>query len=140
MTENKKTNKKAIIGVVALIVIIAVLAAVYFVFRAKPVTGSKEITIEVVDNEQETTTYELKTDAEYLRQAMEEAEGLTFSGTESEFGLMVDTVNGIYADYSADGAYWSIYVNGDYGNYGVDSQPVLDGDTFTIKYEVYMVE
>lgn len=140
MTENMKTNKKAIIGVVALIVIIAVLAVVYFVFRAKPVTGSKEITIEVVDNEQETTTYELKTDAEYLRQAMEEAEGLTFSGTESEFGLMVDTVNGIYADYSADGAYWSIYVNGDYGNYGVDSQPVLDGDTFTIKYEVYMVE
>ena len=140
MTENKKTNKKAIIGVAALIVVIAVLAVVYCVFRAKPVAGSKEVTIEVVDNQQETTTYELKTDAEYLRQAMEEAEGLTFSGTESEFGLMIDTVNGLYADFNADGAYWSIYVNGDYGNYGIDSQPVLDGDTFTIKYEAYMVE
>ena len=140
MTENKKTNKKVIIGVVALVAVIAVLAVVYSAFRAKPVEGSKEITIEVIDNEQETTAYELRTDAEYLRQAMEEAEGLTFSGTESEFGLMIDTVNGVYADYNADGAYWSIYVNGEYGQYGIDSQPVLDGDTFTIQYEVYMAE
>ena len=140
MTENKKTNKKVIIGVVALVAVIAVLAVVYSAFRAKPVECSKEITIEVIDNEQETTAYELRTDAEYLRQAMEEAEGLTFSGTESEFGLMIDTVNGVYADYNADGAYWSIYVNGEYGQYGIDSQPVLDGDTFTIQYEVYMAE
>ncbi len=140
MTENKKTNKKVIIGVVALVAVIAVLAVVYSAFRAKPVEGSKEITIEVIDNEQETTAYELRTDAEYLRQAMEEAEGLTFSGTESEFGLMIDTVNGVYADYNADGAHWSIYVNGEYGQYGIDSQPVLDGDTFTIQYEVYMAE
>lgn len=140
MTENKKTNKKTLIGVVALIAVIAVLAAVFFIFREKPVEGSKEIVIEVVDNEQDTTSYDLKTDAEYLRQAMEEAEGLTFSGSESEYGMMVDTVNGVTADYSADGAYWSFYVNGEYCNYGIDSQPVLDGDTFTIKYEVYTVE
>ncbi len=140
MTENKKTNKKAIVGVAALVVLIAVLAIVYSVFRAKPVEGSKEIIIEVVDNVQDTTTYELKTDAEYLRQAMEEAEGLTFSGTESQYGLMVDTVNGVVADYSVDGGYWSFYVNGDYSKNGIDTQPVLDGDIFTIKYEVSMVE
>ena len=140
MTENKKTNKKVIISLVALAAVIAILAIVYSVFREKPVTGSKEVTIEVVDKEQQTTTYELHTDAEYLRQAMDEAEGLTFSGTESEFGLMIDTVNGLSADFNADGAYWSIYVNGAYGNYGIDLQPVLDGDTFTIKYEVDMAE
>lgn len=140
MTENKKTNKKVIISLVTLAAVIAILSIVYSVFREKPVTGSKEVTIEVVDKEQETTIYELHTDAEYLRQAMDEAEGLTFSGTESEFGLMIDTVNGLYADYNADGAYWSIYVNGAYGNYGIDSQPVQDGDTFTIQYEVYMTE
>ncbi len=137
---NKKTNKKIIIGVAALVAVIAILAVVYCVFRAKPVEGSKEITIEVVDNQQETTTYELKTDAEYLRQAMEETEGLTFAGTETEYGLTVDTVNGVVADFNTGGAYWSFYVNGDYSNYGIDSQPVLDGDTFTIKYEVYAVE
>ncbi len=140
MTENKKTNKKALIGVVALIAVIAVLAAVFFIFREKPVEGTKEIVIEVVDNEQDTTSYELKTDAEFLRQAMEEAEGLTFSGTESEYGMLVDTVNDVTPDYSVDGAYWSFYVNGVYCKYGIDSQPVLDGDTFTIKYEVDTVE
>ena len=78
MTEKKKFNKKAIIGVLVMVAVIAVMAAVFMTFRAKPVTGSKEIVIEVVDNNQETTTYELKTDAEYLEQAMNKAEGLTY--------------------------------------------------------------
>ena len=136
----KKSNKKVIIGVVALIAVIAVLATVFFAFREKPVDGAKAITIEVIDNDQKSTTYEVHTDAEYLRQAMEEADGLEFSGTESEYGLMVETVNGVTADFNVDGAYWSFYVNGTYCNYGVDSQPVEDGDAFQIKYEVYVAQ
>ena len=139
MTE-KKFNKKALIGVVAMIAVIAVMATVFVTFRAKPVAGSKEIVIEVVDNNQETTTYELKTDAEYLEQAMEEADGLTYSGTEGPYGLMIDTVNGLTANFNTDGAYWSFYVNDEYCMYGMSEQPVLDGDTFTIKYETSMVE
>lgn len=131
---NQKSNKKTIIGVVALVAVIAALAAVFFIFRAKPVAGSKAITIEVVDKEQETTTYKVNTDAEYLRQAMEEAEGLTFSGSEGDFGLMVDTVNGERADYVKDGAYWGFYVNDDYCKYSIDQQPILDGDAFRIAY------
>ncbi len=133
----KSSNKKVIIGVAALVAVIAVLAFVFFVFREKPVQGAKSITIEVVDNEQKSTTYTVHTDAEFLRQAMEEADGLEFTGSESEYGLFIDTVNGVTADYSADGAYWSFYVNGEYCNYGVDQQPVEDGDAFQIKYEVY---
>lgn len=140
MTENKKTNKKALFGVVALVAVIAVLAAVFITFREKPVEGSKAITIEVVDNAQESTVYELNTDAKYLRQAMEEAEGLTFSGTESEYGLLVDTVNDIVADYSVDGAYWSFYVNDAHCNYFIDTQPVEDGDAFLIQYEVFAAQ
>lgn len=133
----KSSNKKVIIGVAALVAVIAVLAVVFFVFREKPVQGAKSITIKVVDNEQKSTTYTVHTDAEFLRQAMEEADGLEFTGSESEYGLFIDTVNGVTADYSADGAYWSFYVNGEYCNYGVDQQPVEDGDAFQIKYEVY---
>ena len=138
--EKKQSNKKVLIGAAALIAVVAVLAVVFFVFREKPVQGRKSITIEVIDNTQSSTVYEVHTDAEYLRQAMEEAEGLEFSGTESEYGLMVETVNGVTPDYSVDGAYWSFYVNGSYCNYGVDSQPVEDGDAFVIKYEVYVAE
>ncbi len=134
MTENKKQNKKVLIGVVALAVAAVLMAVVYFALREKPVEGSKAITIQVVDDEQKSVTYEVKTDAEYLRQAMEEAEGLEFSGTEGEYGMMVITVNGVTADYNVNGAYWSFYVNDEYCNYGIDTQPVLDGDAFRIEY------
>lgn len=134
MAENKRTDKKVIIGAAVLAAAVVMMAAGFFLFREKPVEGSKAIVIEVVDNEQKTVTYNVKTDAEYLRQAMEEAEGLEFSGAESEYGMMVDTVNGITADYNVNGAYWSFYVNGGYCNYGIDTQPVQDGDTFRIEY------
>lgn len=129
-----KNHKKIFIGIAALAAAIAVLAGIYYVFGAKPVEGSKAVTIDVVNNLQERTTYEVRTDAEFLRQAMEEAQGLTFSGSEGEFGLMVDTVNGLKADYNENGAYWAFYVNGDYCKYGIDMQPVMDGDMFTIEY------
>ena len=55
---------------------------------------------------------------------------------QSEYGLMINTVNGVTADYNADGSYWAFFVNGEYCNYGVDSQPVNDGETYTIAYTV----
>ena len=97
--------------------------------------GSKNIIIEVKDSEGNVTTYEVTTDAEFLRQAMDEAEGLTYDGSDSEFGMMVEVVNGEQAIYAEDNAYWAFYVNGEYGNYGIDSQPVTDGDTYSIVYE-----
>ena len=135
MTETtNKSNRKLWIGIAALVVVIAALIGIYFAFGAKPSAGSKALTIEVINDEGASTMYETKTDAEYLRQAMEETDGLTFSGTDSEYGLMVDTVNGLRADYVLDNAYWSFYVNEEYCNYGVDAQPVNDGDAFQIIY------
>lgn len=137
MAETKKCNKKALIAVGILVVVLTAMAAVFFIFRPKPAEGSKSITIEVINSAQESKMYELKTDAEYLRQAMEEAKGLEFSGTESEeFGLTLITVNGEDTDFN-NGSYWGIFVNGEYGMYGIDSQPVYDGDAFQIVYTVY---
>lgn len=133
-TNNKKKSTKIILGVAILAVLIVGFAWVYIRFSAKPTAGTKSITIEVVDNNAATTAYNLSTDAEFLRQAMEEAEGLTFSGSESEYGMMIDTVNGIRADYTENQAYWSFYVNDEYCNYGIDTQPVNDQDKFSIVY------
>lgn len=134
---NTKTSRfplKKVLAAAVLLLLVAALAAVYAAFGAKPVAGSKNVTISVVNSKAETTTYSLKTDAEYLRQAMDEAEGLTYSGTEGAYGLMIDTVNGETADYSVDASYWSFNVNGEYCNYGIDQQPVNDGDAFSIVY------
>lgn len=129
-----KKNTKKILGVALIVILIAAFALIWNNFREKPVEGSKTITIEVIDNEEESTKYEVKTDAEYLRQAMEEAEGLEFSGSEGPYGMSIDTVNGVIADFNTDGPYWGFYVNGEYCNYGVDEQPVEDGDDFQIIY------
>ena len=132
--EEMKKSLKIILGVTGVVVLVAALVAVWMIFGAKPQAGAKEITIEVINSADESTVYELKTDAEYLRQAMDEAEGLTYDGTESEYGIMISTVNGEVADYNVDGSYWSFYVNGEYCNYGIDTQPVADGDAFVIEY------
>ena len=132
----KKMNKKLLLGAGILVALIAVFAVIFTLFSAKPVEGSKAITIEIVNKAQESTVYELKTDAEFLRQAMDEAEGLTYDGSESEYGMMVSTVNGEIADYNVDQSYWGFYVNGEYCNYGIDTQPVYDGDAFQIVYTI----
>jgi len=136
MESTKKAAGKIMIGVIVLVTVIAAFVIIYNVFGAKPVEGSKEISIEVVDNDENRTVYVLKTDTEYLFEAMEEADGLTFSGKDSEYGMNVDTVNGVTADMD-EGAYWAFYVNGEYCNYGIDSQPVLDGDNFVIEYTIF---
>ncbi len=128
-----KANAKKILAAVLIIVLVAVLGVMYFIFREKPVEGSKEITIEVINSAAVSTMYELKTDAEFLKQAMEEA-GITIDGTDSEYGIMVSAINGERADFTLDGAYWGFYVNGEYCNYGIDAQPIEDGDAFKVEY------
>lgn len=131
--QEKKINSK-VISVVAAVVVIAVFVAVYLIFGEKPVEGEKNITIAVTNRAGNTVTYEVNTDAEYLRGAMEDAEGLTFDGYNSEFGLTLTTVNGEDTDFVT--AYWGTYVNGEMCNYGIDSQPVEDGDAFEIVYSL----
>lgn len=127
-------NKKKIAGIAALIALIVVLGLVYNTFREKPVAGNKTVTLEVVNSAGETTKYEVQTDAQFLQEVMDEAEGLEYGGQDGEYGMMIDTVNGEVASYDVNGAYWGFYVNGDYCNYGIAEQPVEDGDVFQIAY------
>lgn len=139
MEKKQSDRKKIIIGAVILVVLLAAFAVIYVVFGPKAAQGSKEYILKVVDDNGETTEYTGHTDAEYLRGALEELEksdDLTIEGEESDYGLFIDTINGVTADYSKDKAYWALYVNGEYGNYGVDSQPLTDGDIYSLVYEI----
>ena len=138
-----KKSTKIVIAVVAAVVVIAALLGVYSAFGPKTSQGAKAYTVEVVDNNGNSTSYEARTDAEYLRQALEELDEATdfaIAGEESEYGLYITSVNGVEANYDTDGAYWSVYVNGEYGMNGVDSQPVTDGDAYKLVYEVYSAQ
>lgn len=132
-----KQRGKKILGIIILVIVVAAMALLYAKFREKPVEGSKSITIEVVDSKNESEVYELKTDAQFLEQAMDEAkeQGLTFEASEGPYGLSVSKVNGERAVFELDNAYWAFYVNGVYCSYGISQQPVEDGDAFEIVYE-----
>ena len=112
-TQSNNSHKK--LAVLLLVLAVVVLGAVYLLFSARTQSGSKEVSVTVVDDQGEETSYSCRTDAQYLEEVLTELEeeGLTFSGTESSYGLMIDTVNGLRADYNEDGAYWYFYVNGE---------------------------
>ena len=129
-----KEKTKKILGVCLVVVLVAALAGAYFVFSEKPVEGIKNVVIEVVDSNGKSTEYKVKTDAEYLHGAMDEADGLTYEGYEGPYGYTISSINGETAVFETNGAYWSFYVNDEYCNYGIDSQPVNDGDEFSIVY------
>ena len=132
-----KKQNKIIIAVVAIVAVIACLIAVYVCNKPATTTGAKHVSIEVIDDEGNSTVYEANTDAEYLSEVFEEIDELSVEGSTSEYGLYIETVNGVTADYTANSAYWSIMVNGDYGMYGADSQPVTDGDAYQLIYTIY---
>ncbi len=102
--------------------------------------GKYSITVEVKDADGNVSTFTGKTDAEVLSDALEDVDGVTLEGYQGDYGFYITAVNGIVADFDVNGAYWSVYVNGAYGMYGVDTQPVADGDTYTFAYEVYVAE
>ncbi len=96
---------------------------------------TKHITLTVTYEDGSSDSYEIDTEADYLKDAIDTT--VELGGEESDYGFYITSVNGVEADYDADGAYWAIYVNDEYGSYGVDSQPVTDGDSFALVYEVY---
>ena len=130
----KRFSLKKLLAASLFALLVAALALVYATFSAKTAEGSKSVTLEVISSAAEKTVYPLKTDAEYLSEAMEEAEGLTFTAEEGPYGLSVSSVNGETADFNVNGAYWGFFVTGEYCNYGISQQPVHDGDVFTIAY------
>ena len=141
-SNNNAKHKKTILLVCLLLAAAAVLALVFHFASAKNVQkGSKECSLTVTDDTGTSKTYECSTDAEYLRQLMDElsadqTQEFSYEGSEGQYGLFINTVNGLTADYDKDHAYWAIYVDGEYAQNGADTQPVNDGDKFELKYEV----
>ena len=135
----KENKRKIIICGIVLVALMVTFGIVYFMNRTVPQSGSKNIVVEVTKESGITEEYKLSTDAEYLRIAMDElvanGSGFSYDGTDGEYGIMIEYINGERASYTEDNAYWALYVNGEYGQNGCDTQPVSDGDVYAWKYE-----
>ena len=125
MSKQKKTT--IILAAVVVVLVIAALVC-WASFRPQALEGVKEISVTITHSDGTTRTEEFETTAQYLADALEPYELL--EGEDSEYGLFVTSVDGEYAD-SAEGVYWMFDVNGAMGEYGVDSQPVADGDVYS---------
>ncbi len=133
----KKTNKNnvrnIIISVIALAVLVAALFTTYQLLRQRGDEGAKTIHIDVIVGSETIHSADIHTDAEYLRQALEEKE--LIEGEESTYGLWVTAVAGRSAD-SGKEEWWALYKNGELSMTGVDDTPIEDGDRIEYRLTV----
>ena len=94
-------------------------------------TGAKQFEFDVIHRNGETKRFMIHTDKDTIGAALVEVE--LVSGTSSEYGLMVNVVDGEKLDYTADGAYWALYIDGEYAMTGVDSTNIEEGKVYTFK-------
>lgn len=128
-------NKKIILGVVALVAVVAVLLGVYFITRPDTVEGAKALTITVVHGDASEKVFEIHTDAEYLAQALVENE--IVEDNQSDYGLYILTADGETVD-EANQEWWCLTKGGEAMMTGASDTPIADGEcyelTFTVGY------
>ena len=95
--------------------------------------GETKFTFIVTFSDGSAKTYDVSTGKKTVGEALVE-EGL-ISGSDSQYGLMVDTVCGEKHDFNEDGTYWAFYIDGNYAMTGVDSTDVTAGSTYEFKVE-----
>ena len=127
-------NKNLIIAIVAVVAVIGLMLGVYFATRPETQQGSKSITVVVVHEDGTEKTFEYRTDAEYLAEVLLAEELVT--GSESEYGLTIESVDGVTADWN-DNVYWAIYIGDEAATTGASSIPVTDGGVYKLVYEAF---
>lgn len=126
-------NKKIVVLLsVILVAVIAVAGVVYFGSAEDTSEGSKTITFIVVV-EDARDVFEIKTDAEYLGDALQQ-ENLV-EGTMGDYGLYVSTVYGVNVNPD-NSEWWCFTKDGEMLNTGIDSVTIADGDTFEATFTV----
>ena len=123
-------KKKSTFILAAVLIALCILAGgLYLQFKPKTTAGEKEITVSVIHGSQEEKNFTYQTDAEYLREVLEE--NSLAEGEESQYGLFITTVDGETADDSKQ-QWWCITKAGEQVNTSADQTPVQDGDQFEL--------
>jgi hypothetical protein len=136
--EEKKTNSKGVIIVVAVFIVLIVgMIAAYSVLSDKTVEGDKTVIVEVILNNGKSQSYTIKTDEEYLRAAIDADGQIKLEGEDSEFGLFIKAVNGFtVSDDPTAQEWWCITKNGETHMMGIDTTVIADGEKYEITLKV----
>ena len=93
-----------------------------------PAADAVSFKVVVTDLDGNETAFEYSSNAASVGEALV-AEGL-IEGHETEYGLYIDTVNGITADWDNDQTYWAFYINGEYATTGIDGTEIVADTTY----------
>ena len=130
-----KNNKNLRIGILLVLFVVLIGGGIYLAGQSKANTsvGNKNITVEVIMADETSESFDINTDEEFLRGALEQED--LIEGTESEYGLFIITVNGHTAN-DANQEWWAITKGGGTLMTGVADTPINDGDHFEITLTV----
>ena len=127
-------NKKLWVCLLALVLLMGAMSALWLGSRETAKEGSKEITVAVNHKDASKTVFTYKTDAQYLGEVLLE-EGLV-QGTEGPYGLEIHTVDGETADWNTDRSYWALYIGTEYATTGADGVVLTDGGEYLLEYTI----
>ncbi len=119
----------------ACVACLLLVASLFFVISCVDKESDTELcfTLEVVHLDGTQKTFEVKTYKTMLGDALTEKGYI--SGYQSQYGLTVETVDGETLDWNTSGAYWALYINGEYAPTGVDLTKITNGAVYAFKAE-----
>lgn len=126
-------DKKTWIALGALVLVIAIFAGVYLMTRPQAQTGSKTVTVEIVDMNGKSKVHTCHTDETYLDKLLI-AEGL-LKESDLKDGMFT-VLDGTAASWEKDKAYWAFYIDAEYATAGICDTPVTDGTVYKFVYEI----
>ena len=129
-------NKKKLFAVLALVVVIGIMAAVYLGTRPEAVEGSKAVTIRIIHKDGSEKVLEYRTDLENLAELLLEKE-LATGYTSEEYGFTIESVDGVTADWNVDSAYWALYEGEEYATTSASGIVLTDGGVYKLVYETF---
>ena len=127
-------NKKLLIAVVALVLVVVAMVGLWMGSREETVQGGKTITVTVVHGDGSSKDFTYNTAAEYLGEVIL-AEGLVV-GEEGPYGLMINTVDGETASWEENQSYWALFIGEEYATTGADGIVLTDGGEYSLVYTI----
>ena len=76
-----KRKPSPILGALAAIAVLALLLVIYMVSKPVPMAGTKSITIDVIYEDQTGESYQISTETQFLKEALDEIPEITIGGS-----------------------------------------------------------
>ena len=113
-----------------MLVLVMILTLTACSTKKETATEAVSFKVIVTDLEGNESSFQYTSNAASVGDALV-AEGLVV-GHQASYGLYVDSVNGIAADWDNDQTYWAFYINGEYATTGIGDTPITADTTYNL--------